>query len=593
MKKAVNISCADRVKQYPKGVLHADAGQLFCSCCNVTLDNSRKNTIDKHLISQSHIKKRKAQDDEENKKSKKQASIVGAFQRQTDSRDARNVAHFELVEAFSAANIPLQKLDHPKLREYLQTNVKNLGQLPNSASLRTDYLPKVFDLNQEQLRNRVGTATSVTVVTDEASDSQDRFVLHVIFVLSVVSPDQEKMEALTADIIYLDKVNATTVSQSVIKTLTKYNVNFDIVAAFVTDNATYMTKAFENLKGLLPFCIHMTCNAHIMGLVGEVWRKKFPSVDRLVACFKSIFTHSASRKQRFKEVLSEITGVDKESVPLPPVPVVTRWNSWLNAVTYHAKYVTHYEAFIDKELEVSTATNALNELQELLQDQELTEKIEFISQSTAKLVDLLTWFESRHIRIHLAYNKIMDLFAGMVLTTILSPINVRITVFADKSKEKGLLRWQREAFADASAKMKQYYSTPPTTRFCQPGLKFLRSVRLLDPQQAKVLSIDDLFDGIPECAEKKSELQEELSAYKYAVQEITENVEPMTFWFASRDRFPQLFKIALKYLSVTGNSVDAERSVSQYNLINTSQRQNLTEQNLTNQMLLTSNAKNS
>ncbi|KXJ81531.1 hypothetical protein RP20_CCG018995 [Aedes albopictus] len=100
MKKAVNISCEDRVKQYPKGVLHADAGQLFCSSCNVTLDNSRKNTIDKHLLSQSHMKKRKLSEDEEVRRAKKQASIVGAFQRQTTARDARNVAHFELVEAF-------------------------------------------------------------------------------------------------------------------------------------------------------------------------------------------------------------------------------------------------------------------------------------------------------------------------------------------------------------------------------------------------------------------------------------------------------------------------------------------------------------
>ncbi|EAT35507.1 AAEL012319-PA, partial [Aedes aegypti] len=145
MKKAVNISCEDRVKQYPKGVLHADAGQLFCSCCNVTLDNSRKNTIDKHLLSLNHVKKRKFQQDEEAIKAKKQAT----------SRDVGNVAHFELVEAFSSANIPLNKLDHPKLREHLQTNIKNIGQLPHSASLRKDYLPKVFDLNQEELKMRV------------------------------------------------------------------------------------------------------------------------------------------------------------------------------------------------------------------------------------------------------------------------------------------------------------------------------------------------------------------------------------------------------------------------------------------------------
>lgn len=325
------------------------------------------------------------------------------------------MAHFELVEAFCAANVPLHKLDHPKLREYLQSSVKNLGQLPNSSHLRKEYLPKVFDQNQKELEARVKTSTSIAIITDEASDSQDRFVLHVIFVLPVTTSEQEKMEAVTADIIYLEHVNATTVSQSIIKTLAKYGVNFDAVTAFVTDNATYMTKAFENLKGLLPCCIHMTCNAHILGLIGEVWRKKFPSVDRLVACFKSIFTHSASRKQRFKELMAELTGVEKDKVPLPPVPVITRWNSWLNAVAYHAEYVNHYQNFIGNELEISAATNALNELHELLQDRKLREKILFIHKSTTKLVELLTWFESRHVLIHLAYNKIMDLLAGTLM----------------------------------------------------------------------------------------------------------------------------------------------------------------------------------
>lgn len=140
--------------------------------------------------------------------------------------------------------------------------------------------------------------------------------------------------------------------------------------------------------------------------------------------------------------------------------------------------------------------------------------------------------------------------------------------------------------------MKQYYHSP-TTRFCQPGLKFLRAVRLLDPHQAKLLSIDDLYDGIPECLTIKSKLQDELTAYKQAVLEICDSVKPLTFWFSNRIRFPELFKIAIKYLSIPGNSVDAERSVSQYNLINTCRRQNMTEDNLTNHVLLVNNSKKS
>ena len=52
--------------------------------------------------------------------------------------------------------------------------------------------------------------------------------------------------------------------------------------------------------------------------------------------------------------------------------------------------------------------------------------------------------------------------------------------------------------------------------------------------------------------------------------EVDEDVQPLTFWFT----------LAIRYLSVAGNSVDAERSVSQYTLVNAPQRQNYTDQNM-------------
>ena len=41
----------------------------------------------------------------------------------------------------------------------------------------------------------------------------------------------------------------------------------------------------------------------------------------------------------------------------------------------------------------------------------------------------------------------------------------------------------------------------------------------------------------------------------------------VSFWPASSDRFPLLSRLALRYLSVPTNSVDAERSVSQYTTV--------------------------
>ena len=59
-KKAEYMSCEERARQYPKGTSHADLRKLFCSCCNVTLDHTRKGTIDRQLELLDHICKRKA-----------------------------------------------------------------------------------------------------------------------------------------------------------------------------------------------------------------------------------------------------------------------------------------------------------------------------------------------------------------------------------------------------------------------------------------------------------------------------------------------------------------------------------------------------
>jgi hypothetical protein len=50
----------------------------------------------------------------------------------------------DLVEACMAANIPLEKLDNPKLRKFIQTSVKGGGHIPQAPQLRKEYVPKVF-----------------------------------------------------------------------------------------------------------------------------------------------------------------------------------------------------------------------------------------------------------------------------------------------------------------------------------------------------------------------------------------------------------------------------------------------------------------
>ena len=92
---------------------------------------------------------------------------------------------------------------------------------------------------------------------------------------------------------------------------------------------------------------------------------------------------------------------------------------------------------------------------------------------------------------------------------------------------------------------------------CRNALLF----HLFDPQQAKTMTFSRFSANIPgaDCRY----ILEETAAYKQAVRENDSDVQSLTYWFANKERFPHLFDLAIRYLSVSTNSVNAERSVSQ------------------------------
>ncbi len=70
--------------------------------------------------------------------------------------------------------------------------------------------------------------------------------------------------------IFLEVVNYTTISQSFINTINSYNISFDNIIFYISDNASYMKKAFTSiLSPLIPQLFHNTCFAHIYNLVRE------------------------------------------------------------------------------------------------------------------------------------------------------------------------------------------------------------------------------------------------------------------------------------------------------------------------------------
>lgn len=72
---------------------------------------------------------------------------------------------------------------------------------------------------------------------------------------------------------------------------------------------------------------------------------------------------------------------------------------------------------------------------------------------------------------------------------------------------------------------------------------------------------------------------------------MREDITPLLYWLSNVNRFPELAKLALTYLSIPANSVDAERCVSQFTQTNAPQRRGYSYENLAQQVMFAFNAK--
>jgi len=88
------------------------------------------------------------------------------------------------------------------------------------------------------------------------------------------------------------------------------------------------------------------------------------------------------------------------------------------------------------------------------------------------------------------------------------------------------------------------------------------AVRVFDFKQVSLLPCDVLIKKIPG-ADSRHVLAE-FTAYKAIAGGIALETSVVSFWHASSDRFPLLSCLALRYLSVPTDCVDAEKSISQY-----------------------------
>lgn len=562
-KTSTKLTAKDRVREFGSNRFHSDDGVLFCTACNKAVDHKRRQTITDHLASGKHkdMEKRRQPDGrDDDHPTKKQCTVTGLFHRQSTAELQRASVTHNFVEMLVRANIPLEKADHPAMINFLSTHVRGGGAIPRASTLRSIHLPLLIQEHEKTLHDRINCDSFVCIIADETTDVNNRPVFNILVQL-LLPLDQIENELihlpppLLVKTVYLDKVNHATVSQALIQCCSDFQVDFKKVLLFVSDSASYMVKSWKEMLSLLWInCHHIHCFAHVLALSGNKLRTSLANLDRCVALLKNILVKAPVRRNRF---LNHLRDCNIDSPTVPPSPVITRWNTWFNAVSYHAPLLQHYLEFVRREREEESDSAALSELEDLLNLPDMCFHFKFVSENCARFVATLNSWQSRKQQVHEVYNSLQDFISW--LTHLASTTDNIACAFAVRA---------------AAEKLQEY-----TLESKQPAIQFLRSIRSLDPTQLPALNLSCYAD-LKHCLHLPDNCDEEWPIYIGLANEVKHTeFNIFAFWKSVKKRVPSLASYAALLLQLPVNSGDVERSFSAYNMLYTPQRQRTTQAN--------------
>lgn len=95
------------------------------------------------LFFQKHLKKIKEAESSAERNTLRMQTMTSVINHRTQSELDRKELAVDLAETLIKANIPVEKLDHPAMRDFLERRVPGAGAIPSANSVRQWYLPTV------------------------------------------------------------------------------------------------------------------------------------------------------------------------------------------------------------------------------------------------------------------------------------------------------------------------------------------------------------------------------------------------------------------------------------------------------------------
>ena len=338
-------------------------GELRCDLCEVIVKCEKKYFVESHRKSKRHQARLENQ---------------ASSSRQTYIERTTTLNHTEkVVSAFSSADIPLHKLNHPALKSLFSSSENGL---PSETAARAS-VAKLARQKEDEICDTLRDK-KIFMVVDEADVAGQKYVNVLVGCLEAPT------ETFLIDCIpHNESMNSRTIVHTVDDTLRRLGTARTHFNLLLTDAARYMALAGKTLKEFYPYLLHVTCLAHLLHNCAMRVRAHFKNIDAVVAAMKAATVKNKERCKDFSDA----------GLPSPPAPVVTRWATWLEAAFFYAEHLPVVRNIVNNwksgGILVTRAKEAINEdqlisdLVLILQYQPLARNVELLEATDCRMAD--------------------------------------------------------------------------------------------------------------------------------------------------------------------------------------------------------------
>lgn len=297
--------------------------EVHCTICDSVLKVNKKSSV---FLFESHILTDHHQKSLQNK----------ALFLKNMSGELDDDFHNELMEAFCAANIPMEVFNNSKIRSFLS---KWTGKTLFSANVyRYKLLPAYFEKKLSEVEKSF-FSKNFYIEVDETCDSEKRKILNVLIGECGINERKRaflirtiELEACNSDVIFLE-------IKCLVYAICRKPENLCNFRLLITDQAPYCIRLGKLLKNEFVELKHITCLVHAIHNVSAVVKENNQFVNTFFIELKKSLLNNPKNERIYKE-----------TTRLPNIkwPISIRFGTWINCAVFIKQNLDSIIRYIEK-----------------------------------------------------------------------------------------------------------------------------------------------------------------------------------------------------------------------------------------------------